>query len=75
MKNRRLGRHGLEVPPLCLGTMTFGLQVEEPASRRILDRAEELGLIFLDTADAYPLGGTRDTTGGTEEIIGRWMTS
>jgi aryl-alcohol dehydrogenase-like predicted oxidoreductase len=73
MKNRRLGKQGLEVPALCLGTMTFGLQVEEAQSVAILDRAVELGLTFLDTADAYPLGGSRDTVGGTEAILGRWM--
>ena len=74
MKYRRLGKHGLEVPELCLGTMTFGLQVDEKASREILDRAIEMRLCFLDTSDAYPLGGTRDTIGDTESILGRWMT-
>ncbi len=73
MQYRRLGRHGLEVPSLCLGTMTFGLQVAEPESQGILDRAYEMGLTFLDTADAYPLGGGRSTIGETEAIIGRWM--
>lgn len=73
MEYRRLGRHGLEVPALCLGTMTFGLQVDEKQSQLILDRAQELNLRFLDTADAYPLGGTRETIGETEAIIGRWM--
>lgn len=63
----------MEVPSLCLGTMTFGLQVDENESVRILDRAGELGLIFLDTADAYPLGGSRETVGDTEAIIGRWI--
>ncbi len=70
---RRLGRHGLEVPALCLGTMTFGLQVDEAASFAILDHAFEAGLSFLDTADAYPLGGSLETIGRTEEILGRWM--
>ncbi|MEM7018118.1 MAG: aldo/keto reductase [Pseudomonadota bacterium] len=74
MEKRRMGRYGLEVPALCLGTMTFGLQVDETASRAILDRAYDNKLIFLDTSDAYPLGGTLDTMGKTEEIIGRWMT-
>ena len=73
MEYRRLGKHGLEVPALCLGTMTFGLQVEEKSSCEILDKAFEMKLRFLDTADAYPLGGSRDTIGETEAIIGRWM--
>ncbi len=73
MQKRRMGRHGLEVPALCLGTMTFGLQVDEQSSRAILDEAFEHDLTFLDSSDAYPLGGTRDTIGDTEAILGRWM--
>jgi len=73
MEKRRLGRHGLEVPVLCLGTMNYGLQVDEAASRVILDEAYDRGLNFLDTSDAYPLGATRDLVGGTEELLGRWM--
>lgn len=73
MEKRRMGRHGLEVPRLCLGTMTFGLQVNEAGSQVILDKAFEHELRFLDTADAYPLGGSRETIGETEAIIGRWM--
>ena len=73
MEKRRMGRHGLEVPALCLGTMTFGLQVDEKASRGILDKAFDSRLTFLDTADAYPLGGDLGTLGDTEAIIGRWM--
>ena len=69
----RLGRTGLQVSRLCLGTMTFGLQCDEDTSRAILDRAAEGGITFLDTADAYPLGGDLDTTGRTEEILGRWL--
>lgn len=73
METRRMGRHGLEVPVLCLGTMTFGLQVDESGSRAILDKAFDHGLTYLDTSDAYPVGGTTETAGQTEEIIGRWM--
>ena len=53
--------------------MTFGLQCDEPASFAILDRAAAGGISFLDTADVYPLGGTRETVGRTEEILGRWL--
>ncbi|MCZ6501264.1 MAG: aldo/keto reductase [Gammaproteobacteria bacterium] len=73
MENRRLGKSGLEVPVLCLGTMTFGLQVDEKRSKAILDKAYDVGLMFLDTSDAYPLGGDRGTIGDTEAILGRWM--
>jgi 1-deoxyxylulose-5-phosphate synthase len=68
-----LGRTGLPVSRLCLGTMTFGLQCDEPASVAILDRAAEGGITFLDTSDVYPLGGSADTVGRTEEILGRWL--
>jgi len=73
MKRRRLGRSGLEVPELCLGTMTFGLQTDAHTAQEILDRAAEHGLCFLDTADAYPLGGGLETIGRTEEILGEWL--
>ncbi|MBW8716450.1 MAG: aldo/keto reductase [Variovorax paradoxus] len=69
----RLGRTGLTVSRLALGTMTFGLQTDEAVSHQILDKAAEGGINFLDTADVYPLGGTVETTGRTEEIIGRWL--
>ncbi len=73
MQTRSLGRTGLRVPPLCLGTMTFGLQCDEATSFAILDRAFEGGIDFIDTADVYPLGGDETTAGRTEEIVGRWM--
>jgi aryl-alcohol dehydrogenase (NADP+) len=53
--------------------MTFGLQCDEPTSRAILDRAAEGGVDFLDTSDAYPLGGDLASRGVTEEILGRWL--
>jgi len=73
MKHTRLGRTGLQVSRLCLGTMTFGLQCDEPTSVAIMDRAADGGITFFDTADVYPLGGTGDTIGRTEEIVGRWL--
>ncbi len=73
MKHTRLGRTGLQVSRLCLGTMTFGLQCDEPTSVAIMDRAAEGGITFFDTADVYPLGGSGDTVGRTEEIVGRWL--
>jgi 1-deoxyxylulose-5-phosphate synthase len=73
MEHARLGRTGLQVSRLCLGTMTFGLQSDESAAIAILDRAAEGGIDFIDTSDAYPLGGDLSTRGITEEILGRWL--
>jgi 1-deoxyxylulose-5-phosphate synthase len=73
MEHARLGRTGLQVSRLCLGTMTFGLQCDEPTAAAILDRAADGGIDFLDTADVYPLGGDLTTQGRTEEIVGRWL--
>ena len=53
--------------------MTFGLQCDEETSIAIMDRAADAGIDFLDTSDAYPLGGDLATRGRTEEIIGRWL--
>jgi 1-deoxyxylulose-5-phosphate synthase len=73
MEHVHLGRTGLPVSRLCLGTMTFGLQCDEDFSVRIMDRAAEGGITFFDTADVYPLGGDLTTVGRTEAIIGRWL--
>ena len=73
MRHVRLGRTGLQVSRICLGTMTFGLQCEEPMAVAILDRAAAGGVTFLDAADVYPVGGSLDTVGRTEEILGRWL--
>ena len=72
-KTRPLGRSGLQVTELCLGTMTFGFQCDEETSVSILDRAYEGGIRFVDAADVYPLGGSLETVGRTEEILGAWM--
>jgi aryl-alcohol dehydrogenase-like predicted oxidoreductase len=66
MQYRHLGRSGLRVSPLCLGTMNFGMQTEEAPSHAIMDAALERGINFFDTANVY--GGSK-----TEEIIGRWF--
>jgi aryl-alcohol dehydrogenase-like predicted oxidoreductase len=73
MQHVRFGPTGLHVSRLCLGTMTFGLQCDERASFAILDAAAGHGITFLDTADAYPLGGKLADMGRTEEIVGRWL--
>jgi len=68
-----LGRSGLQVPPICLGTMTFGEQVDERGAFAILDRAIERGVHFLDTAEMYSVPPRAETYGATEAIIGRWF--
>ncbi len=70
-----LGRSGLRVSRLCLGTMIFGSQVDEAAAFSVMDRAWDGGIDFLDTADAYPVPPSLETAGRTEEIVGRWIKS
>ena len=69
----RLGRTGLKISEVCLGTMTFGLQTGRDEAFGIMDSAEEAGIDFIDVADVYPVGGTLETAGATEEIVGAWM--
>ncbi len=73
MKIKQLGRTGLRVTEVCLGTMTFGNQADEATSFSIMDTAVEHGVTFFDTADVYPLGGSIDVNGETEAIMGRWF--
>jgi len=73
MKIRRMGNTGLKVSEVCLGTMTFGHQCDQATSFAIMNKAEELGVQFLDTADAYPVPPTPETAGRTEEIVGAWL--
>ena len=70
MKYTHLGRSGLSVSRLCLGTMNFGPQTQEAAAHSIMDSAHEAGINFFDTANVY--GGT-EHRGWTEEILGRWF--
>lgn len=69
-----LGRTGVRLPRLAIGTATFGMQTDEAASREILDFALDRGLGWLDTSTSYPIGSGADTVGVTESLIGRWMT-
>lgn len=73
MQSRRLGRTGLKVSEVCLGTMTFGHQCDEDTSFAIMNKAADAGVSFLDTADAYPVPPSPETAGRTEEIVGRWL--
>ena len=73
MQRIRLGRSDLEVTPVCLGTMTFGEQVDEPTAHAILDRAVERGVDFIDTAEMYAVPARAETCGATETIIGKWL--
>ena len=70
MQYTKLGRTGLKVSRLCLGTMNFGPQTSEADSHAIMNRALELGINFFDTANRY---GRDISEGFTEEIIGRWI--
>ncbi|MDB4868684.1 MAG: aldo/keto reductase [Cohnella sp.] len=69
MEYTKLGRSGMRVSRLCLGTMNFGVDTEEREAHRILDAALDAGINFVDTANGY--GGVN--SGLTEQIIGRWF--
>ncbi len=73
MKPVSLGHSPLQVTPICLGTMTFGEQVDEATAHRILDRAVERGVDFLDAAEMYSVPARAETCGSTETIIGNWF--
>jgi len=73
MEHRPLGRSGLNVSVLCLGTMTFGWTADEATSFRIMSEALARGIDFFDTADIYSRWSSSSYSGKTEEIIGRWL--
>ena len=73
MEYRNLGRTGLKVSPLCLGTMQFGWTADEAQSFQILDAAFEAGINFIDTADVYSRWAEGNPGGVAEQIIGEWM--
>ncbi len=73
MQKIQLGRSDLQVTPICLGTMTFGEQVDEATAHAVLDRALERGVNFIDTAEMYSVPARAETYGSTEKIIGNWF--
>jgi aryl-alcohol dehydrogenase-like predicted oxidoreductase len=73
MQTRPLGRTGLSVPLICLGTMTFGEQNSQKDGFAQMDYALERGVTFFDTAELYAIPPRAETYGATETIIGNWM--
>ncbi|MBU3739122.1 MAG: aldo/keto reductase [Rhodoferax sp.] len=73
MKKIQLGRSDLAVTPICLGTMTFGEQVDEPLAHQIMARSLERGVDFMDTAEMYSVPTRAETFGATETIIGNYF--
>ena len=73
MKKKPLGRTGILVSELCLGTMTFGTQTNEIDAHKQLDLSLESGINFVDTAEMYPVNPiSKETIGKTEMFIGNW---
>ncbi len=73
MRRNRLGRSGIIVSDICMGTMTFGNQADEKTACRIMDIAFDAGIDFYDTAEMYPVPPDAKYVGRSEEIVGRWM--
>ena len=75
MKRNRLGKSGMVVSEICMGTMTFGSMADEKTAFDVLDRSFDAGIDFYDTAENYPVPPDPKYAGRTEEILGRWMKS
>ena len=73
MKFKALGQSGIQVPEICLGTMTFGEQNNQQEAFEQLNYALDQGLYFWDTAEMYPVPPKPETQGSTEQIIGNWI--
>ena len=73
MQHRPLGRTGLNVSLICLGTMTWGEQNTEAHAHEQLDHAVASGINFIDTAEMYPVPPKAETAGRTEAYIGTWL--
>lgn len=75
MEYRRLGRTGLKVSTICLGTMQFGWSTDEPTAHAIMSHAVEMGVNFIDTADVYSRWAEGNPGGVAETHIGNWLAS
>jgi len=73
MKITTLGNSPLQVPAICLGTMTFGQQNSEAEAHAQLDYAQERGVNFIDAAEMYPVPAKAETSGRTEHYVGTWL--
>ena len=73
MNKVQLGQSNLHVTPICLGTMTFGEQVNETTAHSIVDRAFDRGINFMDAAEMYSVPARAETFGATETILGNWF--
>ncbi len=73
MEYRYIGKSGLRVSPICLGTMTFGSSADKKESFKIMDKAYERGVNFFDTAELYPVPPKASWAGETEKIVGEWL--
>jgi aryl-alcohol dehydrogenase-like predicted oxidoreductase len=73
MRTRRLGRTGITVPEICMGSMTFGSMADEATSLRCLDMAWDAGVNFIDTAEVYPVPPDPKWAGRSEEICAKWL--
>ncbi len=73
MQYRYIGKTGLRVTPICLGTMSFGSWSDEKESFKIMDKAVDFGINFFDTAELYPVPPKAEYAGETEKIIGKWL--
>ncbi len=73
MQYKYIGKTGLRVTPICLGTMSFGSWSDEKESFRIMDKCVDFGINFFDTAELYPVPPKEVYSGETESIIGRWL--
>lgn len=73
MDFRYIGKSGLRVSSICMGTMTFGTTTSKEEAFKIMDKAYDNGINFFDTAELYPVPPKSDIAGKTEEIVGEWL--